>query len=54
MPADRDGLVTRARWLSPIEWLWPEHPPVLVTTSRQDMIYDASRNFAATARASGK
>ena len=53
LATNRDGLVTRARWLSPIEWLWPDHPPVLVTTSRQDMFYDASRNFAAAARALG-
>jgi acetyl esterase/lipase len=52
-PTGRDGLVARARWLSPIEWLWPEHPPVLVTTSRRDMFFDASRNFAAAARALG-
>lgn len=52
-PTTKDGLVARARWLSPIEWLWPDHPPVLVTTSRQDMFYDASRNFAAAARALG-
>ena len=49
----RDGLVAGARWLSPIEWLWPDHPPVLVTTSRHDMFFDASRNFAAAARALG-
>ena len=51
--AGRDGLARRARWLSPIEWLWPEHPPVLVTTSRRDIFYSASRNFAAAARAVG-
>lgn len=51
--SDGDGLVRRARWLSPIEWLWPEHPPVLVTTSRRDIFYTASRNFADAARALG-
>ncbi len=53
LPGPRDGLVHRARWLSPIEWLWPGHPPVLVTTSRRDMFYTASRNFAEAARALG-
>jgi len=52
-PTTTDGLLARARWLSPIEWLWPDHPPVFVTTSRQDMFYDASRNFAAAARELG-
>lgn len=50
---DRQGLARHARWLSPIEWLWSDHPPVLVTSSRQDMFYDASRNFADAARAHG-
>lgn len=34
-----------ARYLSPIEWLHPEFPPVLVTTSEQDFFYGANLNF---------
>jgi acetyl esterase/lipase len=34
-----------ARFLSPIEWLNDEYPPVLVTTSRRDYLYRANLNF---------
>lgn len=42
----RDGLVAAARYLSPIEWVDSDYPPVLVTTSRPDPFYRASLNFA--------
>lgn len=46
-----DGLARASRFLSPIEWLWPGHPPVLLTTSRRDFFYQANLNFiAASAR----
>ncbi|WP_255546272.1 alpha/beta hydrolase [Glaciihabitans sp. dw_435] len=38
-------LTTAARFLSPIEWLDPSFPPVLVTTSEQDYFYRANLNF---------
>jgi len=34
-----------ARYLSPIEWLHPAFPPVLVTTSERDYFYRANLNF---------
>lgn len=34
-----------ARFLSPIEWLAPDFPPVLVTTSERDYFYRANINF---------
>lgn len=40
------GAVRRAaRFLSPIEWVDPRFPPVLVTTSLPDPFYRASLNF---------
>ncbi|MFJ6112708.1 alpha/beta hydrolase [Agrococcus sediminis] len=40
-----------ARFLSPIEWLAPEFPPVLVTTSERDYFYRANMNFLRRLRA---
>jgi acetyl esterase len=39
-----------ARFLSPIEWLDANYPPVLVTTSRRDYLYRANLNFVAALR----
>ncbi|MCU1439848.1 MAG: alpha/beta hydrolase [Rhodoglobus sp.] len=39
-----------ARFLSPIEWLDANYPPVLVTTSRRDYLYRANINFVAALR----
>ena len=36
-----------ARFLSPIEWIDRNYPPVLVTTSRRDYLYRANLNFIA-------
>lgn len=40
-----------ARQLSPIEWVGPEHPPVLVTTSLKDPFYRANLNYIEALRA---
>jgi acetyl esterase/lipase len=40
-----------ARFLSPIEWLAPGFPPVLVTTSERDYFYRANLNFLERLRA---
>lgn len=47
LPARGKGLVLRsaARTLSPIEWVSPRFPPVLVTTSEQDFFYRANLRF---------
>jgi acetyl esterase len=47
LPHRGRGLVLRsaARYLSPIEWLGPEFPPVFVTTSEQDYFYRANLRF---------
>ncbi|PJJ61454.1 acetyl esterase/lipase [Compostimonas suwonensis] len=42
-----------ARFLSPIEWLGPDFPPVLVTTSERDFFYGANLNFVAELRRHG-
>lgn len=42
---DRSQLRDLARYLSPIEWVGADYPPVLVTTSRPDPFYRASLNF---------
>jgi acetyl esterase len=42
-----------ARFLSPIEWIDRNYPPVLVTTSRRDYLYRANLNFIATLREHG-
>lgn len=39
------SLRSAARFLSPIEWVEPGHPPVLVTTSERDYFYRASLNY---------
>jgi acetyl esterase len=50
LPGRGRGLHLRraSRYLSPIEWVGPDYPPVLVTTSRRDYLYRANLNFAAT------
>jgi acetyl esterase/lipase len=46
IPARFDGSLKQAsRYLSPIEWVHPDYPPVLVTTSRPDPFYRANLNF---------
>lgn len=46
IPARFDGSLKQAsRYLSPIEWVHPDYPPVLVTTSRVDPFYRANLNF---------
>lgn len=40
-----------ARYLSPIEWVGPGYPPVLVTTSERDYLYRANLNFVERLRA---
>lgn len=42
-----------ARFLSPIEWIDRNYPPVLVTTSRRDYLYRANLNFIAALRGHG-
>jgi acetyl esterase len=42
-----------ARYLSPIEWVGPQHPPVFVTTSERDFFYQANLNYVARLRAAG-
>jgi acetyl esterase len=42
-----------ARYLSPIEWVGPNHPPAFVTTSERDFFYQANLNYVAKLRASG-
>jgi len=49
----RSGLRRAARFLSPIEWVSPAHPPTLVTTSERDYFYRSSLNFAERLRANG-
>lgn len=47
------SLRAAARYLSPIEWVAPGHPPVLITTSERDYLYQANLNFAARLRSVG-
>ena len=47
------SLRAAARYLSPIEWVGPGYPPVLVTTSERDYLYRASLNFAERLRSQG-
>lgn len=47
------SLSAAARFLSPIEWVSPDFPPVLVTTSEQDFFYEANHNFADALREHG-
>jgi acetyl esterase len=42
-----------AGFLSPIEWLSPDFPPVFVTTSERDYFYRANLNFVEKLRAEG-
>lgn len=42
-----------ARFLSPIEWIDRNYPPVFVTTSRRDYLYRANLNFIAALRQHG-
>jgi acetyl esterase/lipase len=39
------ALRAASRFLSPIEWVGPDHPPVLVTTSERDYFYRANLRF---------
>ena len=48
-----EHLERAARFLSPIEWIDRNYPPVLVTTSRRDYLYRANLNFIAALRAHG-
>jgi acetyl esterase/lipase len=48
-----DGLRSAARYLSPIEWVGPGYPAVLVTTSRLDPFYAANLNFMSALRRHG-
>ncbi|MCL2516869.1 MAG: alpha/beta hydrolase [Microbacteriaceae bacterium] len=47
------SLEKASRWLSPIEWLDENYPPVLVTTSERDIFYRANVNFTESAKAHG-
>jgi acetyl esterase/lipase len=42
-----------ARYLSPIEWISEGYPPVLVTTSERDFLYQANINFVERLRSAG-
>lgn len=48
-----EHLERAARFLSPIEWIDANYPPVLVTTSRRDYLYRANLNFVAALREHG-
>lgn len=52
LPGRGRGLDLRAasRFLSPIEWVGPDYPPVLVTTSLPDPFYRANLNFVRALR----
>lgn len=47
------SLQRASRWLSPIEWLDGNYPPVLVTTSERDIFYRANVNFVEAAKRAG-
>ncbi len=47
------SLRAAARYLSPIEWVVTGHPPVFVTTSERDYLYQANLNFVARLRSLG-
>lgn len=49
----RSELRAASRLMSPIEWVGPDYPPTLVTTSRRDFFYGATMNFADALRANG-
>jgi acetyl esterase len=42
-----------AHFLSPIEWITPDSPPTLVTSSARDFLYRANLNLADRVRRSG-
>ncbi len=44
------ALKSAARYLSPIEWVGADHPPVFVTTSERDYFYRANLNYVARLR----
>lgn len=48
-----EHLERAARFLSPIEWIDSNYPPVFVTTSRRDYLYRANLNFIAALRKHG-
>lgn len=48
-----EHLERAARFLSPIEWIDSNYPPVFVTTSRRDYLYRANLNFIAALREHG-
>ncbi|CAN5186928.1 alpha/beta hydrolase [soil metagenome] len=48
-----EHLERAARFLSPIEWIDRNYPPVFVTTSRRDYLYRANLNFIAALRRHG-
>lgn len=52
LPERGRGLSLRraARYLSPIDWVGPSFPPVLVTTSERDYFYRANMRFIARLR----
>jgi acetyl esterase/lipase len=47
------ALQKASRWLSPIEWLDENYPPMLVTTSERDIFYHANLNFVRAAERHG-
>ncbi|MBX3098038.1 MAG: alpha/beta hydrolase [Salinibacterium sp.] len=48
-----EHLERAARFLSPVEWIDRNYPPVLVTTSRRDYLYRANLNFIEALRTHG-
>jgi acetyl esterase len=55
LPSRLTGLALRAaaHFLSPIEWVGSDYPPVFVTTSERDYFYRANLNFVARLRHHG-
>lgn len=49
----RHRLRQAVRFISPVAWVSPDYPPVLVTTSERDFFYQANLNFIAGLRAHG-
>lgn len=49
----RQHLREAVRFISPVAWVSPDYPPVLVTTSERDFFYQANLNFIAGLRAHG-
>ena len=47
------SLKRAARYLSPIEWVGPDHPPVFVSTSARDFLYRANLNYVERLRSHG-